>query len=182
MNTLTDIGIPPTALDTLQPWMAGITISVASLPKLGFDPNSGAEKVLTGAAKEAGKPVVGLETAEEQIQYFAGMPSELQIAFLASTLDQYPRFGVQLNKMIDQWASGEPEALGKTMNDSMRDTPGLAKILLTDRNERWAQWIQERLKTPGTVFLAVGAGHLAGTDSVQAFLTKRGISAVRVSY
>jgi uncharacterized protein YbaP (TraB family) len=38
------------------------------------------------------------------------------------------------------------------------------------------------MKTPGTVFVAVGAGHLAGGASVQAELAKRGLKAERVRY
>ena len=44
----------------------------------------------------------------------------------------------------------------------------------------WVQWIDQRLKQPGTVFLAVGAGHLAGKESVQAQLRKRGLKARRI--
>ena len=36
------------------------------------------------------------------------------------------------------------------------------------------------LDTPGTVFIAVGAAHLAGPDSVQAQLQKLGVSSTRV--
>jgi uncharacterized protein YbaP (TraB family) len=110
------------------------------------------------------------------------MPSALQLAFLASAVEDYPKLGSELGKMIDQWAAGDPEALGATMNEGMRDTPELAKILLTDRNARWAKWIEARLQKPGTVFLAVGAGHLAGTDSVQAFLARDRVTAARVRY
>jgi len=182
LKAMADIGVPPAAFDALQPWVAGITLSVAGLPKLGYDPASGAEKVLTAAAKESAKPVIGLETAEQQLGYFASMPNALQIAFLGSAVDDYPKLGSELGKMIDQWAAGDPEALGETMNEGMRDTPELARILLTDRNARWAKWIEERLKTPGTVFLAVGAGHLAGADSVQAFLARDRVKAERIRY
>lgn len=182
LKAMADIGVPPATFDALQPWVAGITLSVAGLPKLGYDPNSGAEKVLTAAAKDSAKPVIGLETAEQQLGYFASMPNPLQIAFLASAVEDYPKLGSELGKMIDQWAAGDPEALGATMNEGMRDTPELAKILLADRNARWAKWIEERLQKPGTVFLAVGAGHLAGADSVQAFLARDRVKADRIRY
>ncbi|PVX28914.1 TraB/GumN family protein [Sphingomonas pokkalii] len=182
LKAMADIGIPPAAFDVFQPWLAGITISIAGLPKLGYNPASGAEKVLTVAAKQAGKPIIGLETAEQQLGYFSGMSPALQLAFLGSAVEDYPKLGSELDRMIDQWAAGDPEGLGATMNEGMRDTPELAKILLTDRNARWAKWIEARLKTPGTVFLAVGAGHLAGTDSVQAFLAKDRVAAERVPY
>ena len=65
------------------------------------------------------------------------------------------------------------------LNQDLED-PMLHKRLLTDRNARWAKWIDGRLKQPGTVFVAVGAGHLAGKDSVQRQLRKLGIKARRV--
>jgi len=68
------------------------------------------------------------------------------------------------------------------MNDSLKDSPEVAKVLLVDRNKRWAQWIKDRMAKPGTVFVAVGAGHLAGPDSVQAQLARLGVKARRVRY
>ena len=56
----------------------------------------------------------------------------------------------------------------------------LAEALIFSRNRNWAAWIENRMKTPGTVFLAVGAGHLSGKGSVQDVLSKQGFRAVRV--
>jgi uncharacterized protein YbaP (TraB family) len=78
-----------------------------------------------------------------------------------------------------KWIAGDADGLAAMMNAEL-DDPLLRKRLLTDRNARWAQWIDQRLKQPGTVFVAVGAGHLAGSDSVQRQLRKRGIKARRV--
>ena len=63
---------------------------------------------------------------------------------------------------------------------AMADT-GL-RVLLTERNQRWAGWVKQRLGKPGTVFVAVGAGHLAGPESVQAQLKRLGVKAERVKY
>ncbi|MCX7676523.1 MAG: TraB/GumN family protein, partial [Alteraurantiacibacter sp.] len=46
--------------------------------------------------------------------------------------------------------------------------------LLIQRNANWVRWIERRLEQPGTVFVAVGAGHLAGPGSVQDQLQERG--------
>ncbi len=54
-------------------------------------------------------------------------------------------------------------------------------LLFAERNARWADWIDRRLDTPGTVFIAVGAGHLAGRDSVQANLAARGVGSARIN-
>jgi len=177
-----DLGMPPVALDRFEPWLAGVMASVAPLAKLGYNPESGAEKVITEAAKTANKTMSGLETPEQQLGYLDGMPEELQVKFLVSALDNYAKAGEMLDKMVGNWAAGDPVALGETMNEGLRETPELGKLLLTDRNARWAEWIEARMAKPGTVFVAVGAGHLAGNDSVQAFLAKRKLTAQRVQY
>ena len=181
-RALGDVGVPAPALDRFDPWFAAVTLSLAGLPKLGYDPASGAERTLAGAAKAANKQVIGLETAEQQLGYFDGLPEPLQIKFLVSTIDDYPKMGAELDKMVASWSAGDPEALGRVMNEELSDTPEIAKVLLADRNARWAEWIGKRLEKPGTVFIAVGAGHLAGRDSVQAWLAKRKLTARRIRY
>jgi len=79
-----------------------------------------------------------------------------------------------------RWTAGDVAGLGEEFNKSMKETPRLAKVLLADRNERWAGWIESRLAQPGTVFVAVGAGHLVGGDSVQASLARHGLKPERV--
>ena len=182
VKVMTDVGVPAAALDRFDPWFAAVTLSIAGLPKLGYDPESGAERILGAAAKAANKQVIGLETAEQQLGYFDALPEPLQVKFLVSTVDEYPRMATELDKMIASWSAGDPEALGKTMNEELADTPELSKVLLADRNARWADWIEQRLQKPGTVFIAVGAGHLAGAESVQAQLAKHKLNATRVAY
>ncbi len=58
--------------------------------------------------------------------------------------------------------------------------PELYDPLLTRRNRNWVGWLENRLQRPGTVLFAVGAGHLAGAESVQAMLAARGVTARRV--
>jgi uncharacterized protein len=181
-KAMNNLGVPPVALDRFDPWLAAVTLSVGGVAKLGYDPNSGAETALTDAAKAANKPIEGLETAAQQLGYFDNLPEPLQVQFLVSTVDDYGRLGQILDAMVTSWAAGDPETLGRTMNEEMRKTPELGKVLLADRNARWAEWIAKRMEKPGTVFMAVGAGHLAGADSVQAQLAKHQLSATRIEY
>lgn len=179
---MASVDIPAAALDRFDPWLPAITLAVAKLPKLGYDPDSGAEKVISAAAKTAGKQIGALETAEQQLGYFDGLPQPVQIRYLVTSVEQIDLVGPMLDKMVASWSAGDPDALAATMNEAMRDSPEVGKVLLTERNARWAEWVEQRLARPGTVFVAVGAGHLAGGDSVQAFLAKRNLKAVRVQY
>ena len=181
-DALTGLGLPATAFDRVKPWFAAVNLSILPLTKLGYDPANGPETVITATAKEEGKPVIGLETAEQQLGYFGQLSDRAQIGFLDTTLDELPKVGPQMEAMVSEWAHGQPDALAREMNDSLKASPEVAKVLLVDRNRRWASWIQTRLHTPGTVFVAVGAGHLAGPQSVQAQLARLGLHATRVKY
>jgi uncharacterized protein len=65
------------------------------------------------------------------------------------------------------------------MNEGF-DALKLTEPLLTRRNANWAAWINQRMAKPGTVFMAVGAGHLAGPVSVQQLLTAYGLKTERI--
>lgn len=168
--------LPPAVFDKVKPWFASITLAVLPLHNLGYDPKSGADHLLQKAALESGKTLTGLETAEEQIGFFDSLPEPVQMTMLSQTLDELPKLGDTIARMIDVWSRGQPDRLADLMNESVNANPELEKLLLTDRNDRWADWIKARLDKPGTVFIAVGAGHLAGKLSVQAMLKQRGIA------
>lgn len=181
-KVVTDLGLPANAFDRMRPWFAATNLSLLPLQKLGYDPANGPETVIADAAKRAGKPVIGLETAEQQIGYFAGLSQGAQVQFLTSTVDEVPEVGTTMAKMVGDWAAGKPEALAAQMNEDLKDSPEVAKVLLTDRNARWAEWVKARMRRPGTVFVAVGAGHLAGGESVIAMLGRDGVKVTRVAY
>jgi uncharacterized protein YbaP (TraB family) len=181
-DALAEAGLPRNGLDRLDPWFSAVTLSVAMLPKYGYDPESGADKVIVRAAKAANKPVSAFETPEQQLGFFDGLSNDAQIKLLAATIDAVPRMHTDLDKMVANWAKGDTKALAANLNQDVTITPAIAKILLVDRNARWADWIAERMAQPGTLFIAVGAGHLAGRDSVQAFLRKHHLRAHRIRY
>ena len=179
---MASVGLPVAQFDMFEPWFPAITLSVLPLTKLGYDPEQGAEKQLTGFAKTAGKPVAGLETLPEQLGFFDTLPETQQLAFLNAVVKDLDKLGPQLDKMVVLWAKGDPDGLATAMNESLAATPELAKTLLWDRNARWADQLKARMDQPGTVFVAVGAGHLAGQHSVQDYLKERGLTVKRVEY
>ncbi|ASJ91279.1 TraB/GumN family protein [Porphyrobacter sp. CACIAM 03H1] len=171
------IGIPVEAFDPVKPWLAGLTLSILPLMQQGYDPNSGVEKVLL--AKAEGKEKGALETAEFQLSIFDGMTQEAQVAFMMEAATGIDEVKPTLDRMVAEWAKGDADRLAEVMNEGMSD-PAVAEALLYKRNANWAEWIDTRLDTPGTVFIAVGAGHLAGAKSVQDYLAQKGIAVTRV--
>jgi uncharacterized protein YbaP (TraB family) len=159
-----------------------MTLSVLPLKQLGYDDKDGAEQVLSAAAKAAGKKISGLETARQQFGYFDRLSMGAQKQLLATTLDDMPKMQAELDAMIRDWAAGDADGLARLLNEDLDRTPELKQALLIQRNRNWADWIAARMAQPGTVFVAVGAGHLAGGQSVQSELAKRGLKVERVKY
>ena len=174
--------VPAATYEKMRPWFAAVTLSLLPVQKSGYGAANGPEGVLSAAAKAAGKPVVGLETFEGQLGIFDSLSKQAQVKLLESTIDELPTANATMDKMVADWSRGDPDALAREMNKSLKDSPEVAKALLTDRNKQWAGWIAERMRTPGTVFIAVGAGHLAGANSVQEQLKGYKLDAVRVKY
>lgn len=176
----TAAGLPAAQLNIFRPWFAGLTLAVAPLVKAGYDPQSGVEQILKARADAAGKPVHGFETLDKQIGILAGMSEADQLAFLRSALEAYDDATVELDQMVDAWAAGDLSALERITVEEMRaDSPAVYQALLVQRNTDWAGQIQTLLAGSGTAFIAVGAAHLAGEDSVQEILKDRGVAVAR---
>lgn len=171
------LGVPAQAFDRFEPWYVGMLMSMLPLLQQGYSPEDGVEKVLIGRAGD--KQQLALETVEFQIGVFDQLPIESQVRFLVDSAAAIDQIKPLLDQMVEEWAEGDAEELARLMNEGLTD-PALAEALLYSRNRTWAEWIDERLETPGTVFIAVGAGHLAGKDSVQDALEDHDIQAVRI--
>lgn len=176
-DAMAKIGIPVEAFDPFKPWMAGLTFTVLPLMQQGYSPDAGVEKVLL--SKVPDKEQGALETVEFQLGIFDGMEQDAQIKFMLEAASGMDEAAPMLDRMVAEWVKGDAERLAAVMNEGMTD-PAVAEALLYSRNATWAEWIGKRLDEPGTVFIAVGAGHLAGEKSVQDYLAQRGITVSRV--
>jgi uncharacterized protein YbaP (TraB family) len=171
------MGASAAQLQPMKPWLAALSLSVAPLVKAGYDPKSGVELVLKARAEAAGKPIHGFETIDKQIGILANLPEDVQMAFLRETLKDYENAVTLLDTMVEAWAKGDVATLDRVMVEEMKEaSPALYQALLVDRNTDWANQIQTLLEGSGTAFIAVGAGHLTGDESVQAILQQRGVT------
>ena len=176
---LTKASIPAVALDKFKPWYAAVVLSSLPLLKSGFKLEEGVEIQLAAKAKAAGKGQEALETAAYQLGLFDSLPEAGQLAYLRQVVENLDQVTAQIDTLIGEWGEGDADGLAKAMNAEEADA-GLTELLLTRRNKAWADWIKTRLDKPGTVFLAVGAGHLAGPDSVQEQLSARAVPVTRL--
>lgn len=178
-KALGGMGLPPEAFDSFEAWYAGLLLSLLPLKAAGFDKANGVETLIDAKAGEKHKAHQTLETPEYQIELFDGMPVDSQNRYLGEVLDQLPTLREDVAKVVAAWKAGRADELARLLNEDESDEV-MRKTFIINRNEAWAKWLKARMAKPGTVFVAVGAGHLAGEGSVQDQLAKAGIKATRV--
>lgn len=176
---LAPLGIPFQAADTMRPWMLSTMATAGLLVQNGFDPNAGVEKQLIPMTE--GKKIRALETAEGQLTMLASIPDEIQLNMLKELLAEKDEAVEDLNELVKDWAVGDVADLEDELLDEMKaEYPSAFDAIFTNRNKNWADQIEEEMKGSGTDFIAVGAGHLVGEDSVPAMLKARGYDVTRL--
>lgn len=169
------MGIPLAQLDMFKPWFVGLNMTVAKMQQDGFDPTKGVEHVLTTEATAAGKTFGYLETMDDQFSALSGGTTAEQAKELAILIDTIDYSKVALDALVGEWVDGDVNGLGiMAANPGVMATRGAYDRLLTFRNEKWVPQIEAMLDQPGTKLVAVGAGHLAGPDSVITMLRNKG--------
>jgi uncharacterized protein len=169
---------PQEGFEQMNPWMAALTFEVLPLLNAGYDPDAGVDLVLKAQAEKEGDKVYGFETAEKQVRFLAEMSQAEQVAFLDATLDDADKGTEQLEKLAKAWMDGDTDTIGQLLvNDFKKEAPAAYDKLVVQRNIAWAGKIAKMLEGSGVQQIAVGAAHLAGPDSLQVQLAKRGIKA-----
>ena len=178
---LARFGLQADRFDPDKPWYAAVALSTLPLLRRGFEARNGVEAGL--AAREVGRAIqhTGIETPDGQLAILDGLPQTSQLAYLKNVIDDFDKIDGEIDAMVAAWGKGDAATLARIMNeDEGKDDPLLIQRLILDRNQGFAAWIIQRLTRPGTAFMAIGAGHLAGAGSVQSVLAKSGVRAERV--
>lgn len=144
----------------------------------GLSVDRGADSVLRRAAAVQGMSLSGIEGFADQLRTFARISAASPAAAVAPVQSSAP---VTLAALLTAWKAGDTRAFAAMLAGFEAKAPLAYRLLITDRNALYGEWIAHRLDQPGTVFVAVGSGHLAGKDSVQNWLSAKGIYARRVS-
>jgi uncharacterized protein YbaP (TraB family) len=184
-TAMKQMGAPgESVLEPLRPWLAGLTVEVLPIMKAGYDPKSGVDIVLAGDFRDKNKPVQGLETIEQQLHFLADMSEAQEIESLHIQLKDLGHATTDLEKTMAAWEKGDDETIASIENDGIvKEDPALYQRLVVQRNKTWAEKLAQLLQNDGpdtTTFVAVGAAHLAGPDSVLKMLQAKGFTVTRL--
>lgn len=160
------IGLPAQVIDRMRPWLVGLTLTATLAQQAGFLQQYGVDVTLIGEARAAGQTVHALETVEQQIETLAGLGDAAQVAWIRDGLDQLADIEGVFERMKTAWIEADTATLGEIMTEGMEGNDELAERLLFVRNRAWVPQVEALLETPGSHFVAVGAGHLVGEQSL----------------
>lgn len=163
------LGMPVSQIEPMRPWLAATFISERLITSAGYDPMSGVERTLHPLAAAAGKDIRKLETVEQQLRIFADLPEAEQVDYLMEGLKEIEGQTALLKELVDAWATGNVDTIERIMiEQELAETPVIYEALLLNRNRSWAAELGRVMREEaGEVFVAVGAGHLVGRDSVE---------------
>ncbi|MFD2136208.1 TraB/GumN family protein [Novosphingobium resinovorum] len=178
-GALTSIGIPAQAFDANDAWFAALMLTLIPLKTAYYNTETGIDQQVAARARARHLANHAFETVDYQIGLFDNLSEPTQRAYLDEVVEALPDVKTDVDRMVAAWKAGDADHLAELMNEDESD-PEIRKVLITDRNANWAKWLKTRLDKPGTVFVAVGAGHLAGPGSVQDQLAAAGVSSTRV--
>lgn len=177
---------PPPSVTPSASFLATTRMAISAGRSQGMQVGNGADNVLRHIAEAQGKPVEGLETLELQLNMFNRMPSATASA--APKAGQPIEAGSPMHdlsnamaEMQSAWKHGDQRVFVRMLGQLEQSSPDTYRMMFIERNARWADWIAGRMQTPGTVFVAVGAGHLAGKDSLLVRLAEHGITSERTN-
>lgn len=175
------LGIPAQALESMRPWMAAMTLTVVPTMRAGYDPQAGVDRAVAAWGREHNRTLRWFETPEQQVGFFAEWNDETQIEMLRYAIEEAEE-GVQLIDAISvAWDRGDIATLEAEVVTEVRTTyPEVYQRFFIDRNNAWMDVLSRELDGAGVDFVAVGWGHLAGSDGLVAQLRAQGVRVERV--
>jgi uncharacterized protein len=167
----------PLALELIQPmkpWMVMLMLEALGAQSAGLDPELGLDKHFYNLATSGGKQVIGLETAEYQVDRFDKMPDAMQEQLLRSELAEMETEKTSLRALLTAWQTGDAAAIELMLLMSFTDNPAAYNSLITERNRNWMPQLDACLKRSSPCFVIVGAAHVVGPQGLLAMLQQRG--------
>jgi uncharacterized protein YbaP (TraB family) len=166
------LSLAPDAIDRMRPWLAELTIEVMGMTKQN---RAASGPDIQISLNTGGKPVIGLETIEQQMALLAPSDPKVELeAFEANLKTSAAPADYETGPLLDAWMHGRVDRLAALTKKDLAKYPDAQKALFDDRNAVWVTKITALLDQPKTYFITVGAGHLAGPHGVPNLLRAKG--------
>ena len=175
-KALTLTPLDPASVNTMRPWLALMVLGdyqIQNGPLRSFA-EEGVDFTIEEEAREAGKPVRHLETAESQFEILMKTTPDDDIAGFEAELHDLLSVDHKFRRLLEGWTVGSQTALAKVLTQEAARNPDEKKLLLDTRNRNWVPQIESMMMSKQTIFVTAGAAHFVGPGSVLDILCLRG--------
>jgi len=172
------------ALETFKPYIWSSLLDELLMQQSALSSANGVDQHLLDLAYDQGKPIVEVESAEEQFAMLGGFPDKLQEMMLEENVDMYERGTASLSfhMLMALWAKGDEKLfstmLNQTNTDASADEQEMYEYyqskLVTERNVTMTDFAEQALTDGRELFICVGAAHVIGEDAMVDLLRERG--------
>jgi uncharacterized protein len=181
-SVLKRAGLRPEQFERYRPWLAAVMVGLAYLHSEDLTKLKGADDDIMAFARSRGKPLLYLETMEQQMALLTSGPDSSQLNALRSLIITLPRARTQEKDLREAWSSGDAQRFTALLDGYFRGRPEARDFLISSRNRNWLGTIRQYLDRPaGTAMITVGAAHIGGEQGLVALLCGEGYEVDRVS-
>jgi hypothetical protein len=183
---LAKLGMGPRSRHWMKPWFVAMGLIEWISNQSGYSTQSSVEAFVLDAL--AARPLVGLETLDEQMALFDDLPPPLQDVMLRDTLAHLDEANENVEALVAAWRVGDEGRLSQIARAGVEEMPELDAFydrLLGDRNRRWLETLgpllEDTERANESIFVGVGALHLVGDDGLVTMLREAGYRVERVA-
>jgi uncharacterized protein YbaP (TraB family) len=166
-------GAKGTQFDSLMPCMAAFGVVIDAAKGFGFDVSKSVDQYFFARAKDDKKQIVALESYDSTFSRLAGLSEKAQETLLQESLREAESTTI-IPAIAAAWKNGDTNEVEKYLVEHLRKNPELGQKILRERNMNWIDKIEKVIEGGTNAFIAVGAGHLVGKESLIDLLSKRG--------
>lgn len=172
------MGVKLSQMKSLKP--SAISTQMQAMQALKYFPNFDATNLIDVAvqqrANDAGRPSVGLESVQEQIDLLFNGPLTEQAKGLVESCKQDEFFQVQSAALVDAYMSQNLDKIFTVMTDAtMGGSEEAMDALIYNRNRAWTAKLVEMMPERACL-VCVGAGHLPGDQGLIQLLRNEGFT------
>lgn len=179
--------LPPEALRNLKPQAQVTVLTLVSGRREGLEFAYGIDGVLAGFARAANKPVVSLETVDQQLKASQAAMGLGTVAALEQAMDELEsgRTLAHMVRLADLWAASDlehlPQVLAELEGSGTEAARALAAEVVVDRNRGMAEGIDALHMAGSKVFAAVGSLHMVGAVGLPSLMAEKGYKVERIA-
>ena len=172
-----NMGVKLSQMNMLKP--SAISVQMQALQAVKYFPNFDENELIDMAvqtrANEMGRPSIGLESVDEQVQLLFNSPLTEQAEGLLDACKKDDLFVVQSSALVEAYMAQDLSKIEEVMTNPELggDDAEAMDALIYDRNRDWAEKLDKMLPERAAL-VCVGAGHLPGDQGLLQLLRNRG--------